>query len=410
MSGVVRVKRGDSLWSIASGMLPMGASDREVREAIRLIADASGLEIDARPKPGQSVHIPEAVDRLIERIRSEPLVHLPVSWRRPNVEPVGSVPLDAIANVPVRRARIDRFVDIAVESLHPDALTTLSISFGPLSRARFDHLHTSFGGTSLVEYRRGRSYGVVDFMPPYVQALVNLDLEVPRAQRLAGTRGWIPSSQDRALEVSFDPNSHGLAYETVRQTQLPDTTARLFHGDRLAMERVVHESGRFKRISSATRWMSRIPRLALKPGDLVQFYEQTKWSRSTRLVHSAVHVGGGLFFEKPTTEIVGEPAPFRLGTFSMIAAPITYAADRVARVEVHRATSPLPLATEAFRSGHADRLAESSKPARGGRSGIRSCPSPSSPGRVRGGHEQLSALVELPIVLDDGGRAALERV
>jgi hypothetical protein len=175
------------------------------------------------------------------------------------------------------------------------------------------------------------------------------------------------------------------------------------------MDALVHTSGRFKKVASASRGrLRRVSVLALRPGDLVQFYEQTKWSRSTHLLHSAVHVGAGLYVERPDPEVIGEHAPYRLATFDSVAAPVLAAVNRMARVEVLRAVAPLDPPWIAFPSAFAGRLADLER----------------TSGRVIGhqivpllehgqastgtGEEHLSAVVEIPLRLDEHGRAALD--
>lgn len=387
----------------------MGASDREVLEAIRLIAEATGIDRDARVKVGQSIVLPDAIDRMVERLRSRPLVQLVPSWRPMEREAVDDLPLSDLAGVPVKKARAERFVGASNATLHPDALMTLNVTFGPLSKTRFDQLAAAFGDVSEAEHQRTRSYSLEDFLPPVVQALVNNDLEVPPAQRLAGTQGWSPKFPERSKEVSLDPNCHGTAYEVLSHYQAPRESVQLFFGEMLVMDDLVHQSGAFKKVTAASRLrLSRVGRQNLRPGDLVQFYEQTKWSRATTLLHSAVHVGCGIFFEKPNTEIMGEDSPYRLGTFEMISSPVLYAVDRMARVEVLRPVRSLAPAKETFRSGFADRLAQLER----------------SSGRTIGhdivqllehglgggiSDEQLSAIVEVSLEVDEHGRSVIAK-
>ena len=402
----MRVERGDSLWTIATERLPLGATDREIQEASAVIADASRIPRDARLRVGQVLVVPPAVGRLADRVRARPLVTLAPTWRRPVRTRDRPAAITELAGVKVRRAEVMRFQGLRNDALHPDALTTLEIGFAPMSKATFDHLHDAFGHRSRVTYRRSRSYSVVDFLPPIVQALVDLDIEVPVAQTLAGTAGWSPRFPDRPKEVSLDPNCHGTAYELVREYRSPQDVVSVYFGDMLALDTIVRgETKRFRAVGAAGEGrLDRIPKLALRPGDLVQFYEVTDWARPTLLLHSAVHVGCGIYFDKPNTELVGEDSPYRLGTFETIAAPVLQSVEQHARVEVHRLVRPLAPPLEAFASGFAEQL--HTLETRAGRAIGAQVVQMLELGAAGGIlDEQLSALVEFPLAFDNDGRA-----
>lgn len=266
--------------------------------------------------------------------------------------------LSEVAGVRVERASIQRFEGARNEWLHKDALTTVDVAFGKLDRASFDKLHAEFGGHSQVEFDATREYTAVDFMPPLVQALVNQDLQPKDRQELPGTADFdmmmMPRMENKALGVTT--NCHGTAWGAARAFQDAAGSAAaapIFFGDALRIEGLVGEHFEPLHELDASE-IHRLDALDLKPGDVVQFENISDWASMTSLLHTAVYAGGGLFFEKPDTEMQSEDSPYRLATTETMSAPVSDFAEGTYKVKVLRAKRELPPAREAFRSGFSE--------------------------------------------------------
>ena len=92
----------------------------------------------------------------------------------------------------------------------------------------------------------------------------------------------------------------------------------------------------------------------LRPGDVVAFEEESDWKRMTMLLHTAVYVGGGLFFEKPNTESDGEDSPYRLATWEMLTAPVDNYVEGRYSAQAYRPNRELPPGSETFKSNQLD--------------------------------------------------------
>lgn len=378
----VVVERGQSLWSIARGQLPANASDATIQQAVRDIARANGLAPDARLRLHQSLVIPdeytgvststaaaEAMARLSTpgsnasvlntRIATtaRPLLPLQAVFSDTVRSDLGPVTLPDIAGKAVQ-AREQKFEGLQ-SSLGDGSLTTVDARLGTLTRAEFDAVHAELGGRSSVAFDPARDYRVVDFLPPALQALVNKDLEIPEAVTLEGTKALarkltleggliIGGDFDGSdLNVGLTMNCHAAAWEAARAYGGATDSVAVFYGEMVTMDTVTHDESMFKKVGEVdAEHLQDLVALGLEPGDLVQFHEVTDWMRMTMLLHTAVYVGGGLFFEKPNTEgaeqpdpekwIEQEETPFRLTTLDRMAAPLSQAVDGHFRIEVLR--------------------------------------------------------------------------
>lgn len=290
---------------------------------------------------------------------SAPLLDLRPAFRRFPLVRERSAGIAALAGVPVRSARIARFDGAANSMLDASALTTLVLPVGAMSALRFGLLHEAFGSLSEVPHSANRRFDVLDFLPPAVQAVVGIDVELPSPEAVAGTGAWDPRRAPEPMEVSLDVNCHGTTWALLGAYHSPSSRGEypLFFGDMLCMDNELH-SDRFELVESLDP--EQVPLLSvlpLQPGDVVAFFEVSEFARATMLVHTAIHVGAGLFVEKPNTEAPGEDSPYRLATAGMVVEPLEAAliGSRL-RAEVLRArVAPRPL-TEVFASSYAVRL------------------------------------------------------
>jgi hypothetical protein len=266
------------------------------------------------------------------------------AFRTPELDPGVPLDLPPVAGVPYKEVSLRSFAGLKNDFLHKDALTTVDGKFGTLTPANFAKLHAEFGGRSEVPYDPTRNYTALDFLPPGVQALVNRDLELPQPVLLPGTAQleFAPFEEDKSVGLTL--NCHSTAWNAMRAYQ-GAASLEIFYGEMIAMDGLVTNAP-FTHLGSG-KDSSALP---LQPGDLVQFYDTGDFARYTMLLHSAVYVGGGLFFEKPNTEMDGEDSPPRLATWETMSAPVSSFCEGRFEVRAYRATQPLPPGETAFES------------------------------------------------------------
>ena len=435
------VQRGQSLSSIAKSRLPAGASEAQIRSAANQIADANGLAHDAQLQIGQKIEVPnefvgsvardqttsDAVARLSRpsnpaqsglqaRLPKRPLLDFSIQFAPTKREAVGTVALPDIAGVPVK-ATVEKFLGMQT-MLGEEALKTLDARFGKLSQSQFDAVHKEFGGRSQVKFDAAREYTAIDFLPPMLQALVNKDLEIPASIKLKGTKNIGEINMDPSdHSIDLTMNCHATAWEAARAFQGVSDKVSIFYGEMITAD-ALHDDTKFKQlgvVENADR--KRVLEMNLKPGDIVQFEEVADWQRMTMLVHTAVYVGGGMFFEKPNTEgpekpdpanyVTQEETPYRLCTLDMMCAPLDAAFEGKFKLELYRPTAPIDEAAKVWESsleGDFKKYAEK----KGTTLGIElvSMLEQGMGGNIRGEH--ASGLVSIRLKQGDDGRGALD--
>lgn len=256
--------------------------------------------------------------------------------------------ITAIAGVPVRGVT-QTYVD--VETWMPkSALITNAGEVGPLTAEQFRALTNAFGGQTRLKYKPSRNYQLADFLPPALQALVYRDLEVKKPIALADSEAIGGElGLDERKKVGHTANCHGTSWLAVRALAgEQQATAEVFFGDPLLMDERLN-STLFTTVQSlAADEVARLPELELRVGDVVAFFAVSDRITLTDLAHTAVYVGGGLFFEKPNTEATFDETPYRLATAAQVAAPVAEALAGSYRVAIYRAAQPLPSGAAAF--------------------------------------------------------------
>ena len=254
-----------------------------------------------------------------------------------------------IRGVDVEEATSERFLGARNDFLHPAALSTADLDFGRLDPAEFEALKAEFGGLSQVPFQPERDYEAADFLPPVLQALLNQDLEIPQAVVLpeSADYAWPPMGEN--LPIDLTANCHGTSWEAMRAFQGHNEVAKVYLGEASVLDGAL-QSDKFEKIGTEGK---SIPE-GLKPGDVVAFDEESEWARMTMLLHTAVYVGGGLFFEKPNTESEGEDSPYRLATWEMLTAPVEQYVDGRFKAQAYRPRTALPSGEEMFRSEQLD--------------------------------------------------------
>lgn len=302
-----------------------------------------------------------------------------------------------IQGVEVEEATAERFIGAHNDFLDPAALTTADLDFGPLTNDQFQALHEEFGGLSEVSYQPGAEYEAADFLPPVLQALLNQDLELPEAVTLPESAEYAYPPMGEDLPVDLTANCHGTAWEAARSFQGENESAHIYLGDAVVMDDAL-ESSRFQAVGTPGKEQPE----GLKPGDVVAFDEVSEWARMTMLLHTAVYVGGGLFFEKPNTESDGEDSPYRLATWEMLTAPVDNYVDGAFTAQAYRPVQALPHASETFQSDQLDQWQQEhgtlDKP-------VLTVLEPSMGGGIRG--MWSTALATVPLEKDVDGRSRL---
>jgi hypothetical protein len=385
------VQSGQSLWSIAKTFAKEAnpaANDADIKKLANAIAAANGLSNEAQLKTGQTLTLPdvalrgvsaEALARLATRPsahagalhtrlgnQAKPLIDFKAVFVDNPQKPKGAVKLPDVAGVPLQGEA--REIQTMKTYVGEAALLTTHASFGKLTQAQFAAVHKEMGGKSAVQFDANRAYNVVDFLPPALQALANKDLEIPDAITLKGTKKiaaeehYFPREEDH--DVGLTMNCHATAYEAMRAYQGAQGEVAVFYGEMITMDGIVSDAAKFDTTHVLAKGESaKLKELDLQPGDLVQFYLEAEMaSASTNLMHSAVYVGGGLFFEKPNTEgpekedrakyVTQEESPFRLATADHMLKPVHDASEGSFRIEVRRAKAPLEDAAKAFGSSY----------------------------------------------------------
>lgn len=440
----VSVKRGQSLWTIASSLAKQvnpGASDAQIKQLSNEIATANGLGSEAQLRVGQTLMIPETIagrsGEAIARLSTQPSASAGALQTRLRAQAKPLVDFKAVfSDVTMTSKGVVTLPDVAGSPLHGElhafrgtssfmgeaAQMTTSAVFGKLTQGQFDAIHKELGGRSQVAFDPARAYALVDFLPPVVQALVHKDLEIPEPVTLEGTEKigaeeyYYPRESDH--RVGLTVNCHAAAYEALRAYQGAQGEVAIFYADMVRMDDITHDPAKFDVLHDVKADKAReLLSLGLKPGDLVQFHQDNGFPRaSTNLLHSAVYVGGGLFFEKPNTEgpgkndpangVVQDETPFRLATLENMIKPISDAVDGRFRIEVLRTKAPLGDAHNAFGSSYTkDFEAYAEKKGRALGVGLVVEFDQGMGGNIRG--EAVSALVRVPLATGTDGVARL---
>lgn len=261
-----------------------------------------------------------------------------------------------IAGVPVKQATVLQYTGLV--GGRPEAQRGVEVSFGKLSQAQFDALAKEFGGQTRVRYDAAREYGVVDFLPPAVQGLVGKDLDAGGMVELKGTEELAEflRAETRNVHVGATPNCHGTAWEMVRAYQgQASAHVQLGYGDAMLVGGAYEDH--FKSLG-VTPPGKQLDFSRLKAGDVVTVSTWDRTDKAERsLLHSAIYVGGGLFFEKPDTEADTSETPYRLVTLEQMTGSVQGAVGREPlSLHARRPKAPLAPLAQQFASPDAPTL------------------------------------------------------
>lgn len=258
---------------------------------------------------------------------------------------------ETIAGVSVKSAAVLEFTGLT--GARELMARTTEVSFGKLTRPQFDALSAEFGGKSAVRYDPARAYTAVDFLPPAMQALVNKDLDTGSFVELSGTAKLAEEMMmGEQVRIGATPNCHGTAWEMVRQYQSASAHVQLAYGDAQHVD--ASYATEFHTVAGAKPGEA-LDLSKLRPGDVVSFNRHDKDFGNLELLHSAVYVGGGLFFEKPDTESDEyAESPYRLVTMDQVLAPIEDFLSEKPSMTARRPKAALAAPAEAFAAGSDD--------------------------------------------------------
>ncbi|MER2559498.1 MAG: hypothetical protein ABTQ32_02195 [Myxococcaceae bacterium] len=280
-----------------------------------------------------------------------PLLGGPAAFQTPATTALGpaKLPSSTIAGVKVQSATELQFQGLT--GANPLMTKSLDVRFGKLSQPQFDALKAEFGGLSQVKFDAAREYSAIDFLPPPVQALVNRDIDPGGPITIKGTKKLNDAMGNEGrgdLEINSTPNCHGTAWEMMRAYQgQPSTHVNLLYGDAQMLGPEYDDAAKFSPLGTAQPGQKAEFLSSLKPGDLVAFKRG-----EYELLHSAVYVGGGLFFEKPNTESDQyDESPYRLVTLEQATAPIQEYLGEAPTLTALRPKQQLAPGTEAFTTG-----------------------------------------------------------
>lgn len=242
-------------------------------------------------------------------VRSYPSLRLPVADRL-------GVPYDGIA------------YDAGTAASLPGFALSLDAEFGTLDRRSFLSLKNAYGGwsetKSRVGWKEGRSYSLLDFLPPILQATSGLHFRSSRAIR-KGLPSFVGGPNDEAKkyakqEVLLTSNCWGFAWEVLLQADNADVTAmtistadpdsawRAFTGPGFDM--IQSTRTRSKLLTDGPNVRNR----RLQSGDVLLLWHQIACESSGRvyLDHVATLVDDDVYFEKSGS---GDDVPFRVNTW-----------------------------------------------------------------------------------------------
>ena len=176
----------------------------------------------------------------------------------------------------------------------------LAFDFGMLSFAEFTYLKTTYGGNykskSLVAYEPNKSYQLIDFLPPVIQALNNHRF-IPEAT--------VINYKDRELNKHLYMNCWGLVYEVLRAAKNPLAQPALFMGQGSIMLDLLRDNSHqlltFDRPDPISTTIT-------KPGDIILVMHKSSTGYEY-LDHIAIAIDDGIYFEKAGT---GADVPIRI--------------------------------------------------------------------------------------------------
>ena len=181
----------------------------------------------------------------------------------------------------------------------------LAFKFGRLSKPEFDSLMAAYSGWSAskssVTYDANKTYQLIDFLPPLIQAL-NSHRFIPEASQLDRIPIETPPNTQKQLYM----NCWGLLYEVLRAARNPQAKPAIFMAQgSLMLEQLRHSSEKLLTIDEPR---DTITKSLTQPGDIILVMHRSSTGYEY-LDHVAIAIDDGVYFEKAGT---GENVPIRI--------------------------------------------------------------------------------------------------
>ena len=189
----------------------------------------------------------------------------------------------------------------------------LSFHFGQISEQDFIFLKNTYSGWSQsqtsINYEPNKSYQLVDFLPPLIQAL-NGHRFIPEETVQAGQDGYfgeLLSSPQTDLKKYLYMNCWGIVYEVLRAAVNSQAQPSLFMAQGSVMlEQIRNTSYKLLALQEPSEFP--IPGILSKPGDVILIMHKSS-AGYEYLDHTVIVIDDGVYFEKAGT---GEDVPLRI--------------------------------------------------------------------------------------------------
>ncbi len=183
------------------------------------------------------------------------------------------------------------------------------VVFEPMSLQQFNELKSYFGGWSresnLTEYQAGRRYGLKDFLPPLMRALLNLRFE-SETQEVIDLDG-------QSVEVTTLANCWGTMYEVLREAKEASGRFSVFYAHDDVMKEFLFDQTYSREVKSFSKnpddfSSSERRNKGLRPGDVIIVGREYVY-------HVFIYLDQDLYFEKSGS---GDKTMFRLSTYETL--------------------------------------------------------------------------------------------
>ena len=189
----------------------------------------------------------------------------------------------------------------------------LSFDFGKISEENFIYLKNTYSGWSssqtAVSYDKNKSYQLIDFLPPLIQAL-NGHRFIPEETTLKNEDEnflKLVSSSPDELKKYLYMNCWGLVYEVLRAAKHAQAEPAIFMAQAsLMLTQLRNNSDTLLTLQEPSEFP--IPRALSKPGDMILVMHKSS-AGYEYLDHIAIAIDDGIYFEKAGT---GEDVPIRI--------------------------------------------------------------------------------------------------
>lgn len=211
----------------------------------------------------------------------------------------------------------------------PGFALSLNAEFGPIEESTFARLKSAYGSwsetKSKVVWKEGRSYTLLDFLPPLFQAVSGLHFRSSRTKLKGLLPSFIGGPNDRARkyteqEILLTSNCWGFAWEALFQADNSDTSRMTISTADPTSAWRQFTGGGFDLIQSSRTAPTLLDDAELrnrrtKAGDVLLIWHKNPSTASGQdlyLDHVATLIDNDVYFEKSGS---GDKVPFRINTW-----------------------------------------------------------------------------------------------